>query len=222
MSIKTAVVATDIPSPNFSTEVIPVEFLVIHYTACNLADTLRLFTTPEKKVCAHFVLDVDGQIYDLGNFMNGPIRQGAHAGVSHWTDDGRTWESFNRFSIGIEIVNFNGNFFDFTPAQYDSLVKLTKRLQERFQALKDPKRVVGHEQIAGFRGKCDPGLRFDWKRYFNAAFVSGPFPSRPCVFDETKQKQFEVEHGKVEPEKFTAQDWAVLSSKIEAYLGKRS
>src|SRR5690242_7453695 len=96
-------------SPNFSNEEISVEFIVIHYTACSLEDTLKIFCTSEKQVCAHFVIDTDGTLYDLGDFLNGPIKKGAHAGKSSFQLRGRSWEAFNTFSIGVELVNFNGN-----------------------------------------------------------------------------------------------------------------
>src|SRR6185295_3422686 len=146
-------------SPAFADEEIPVEFLVLHYTACTLEDTLKLFCGADAKVCSHFVLDLDGSIHDLGFFWSGPIKRGAHAGVSSFELEGRKWEGFNKFSIGIEIVNLNGNLLPYTEEQYESLARMVAHLQTRFPSLKTAQRVVGHEQIAGFRGKCDPGAR---------------------------------------------------------------
>jgi N-acetyl-anhydromuramyl-L-alanine amidase AmpD len=73
----------DHPSPNFSDKLIPVEYVVIHYTACSLERTVEIFSDREKKVCAHFVLAENGDLYDLGNFYSGPIRQGALAQSRH-------------------------------------------------------------------------------------------------------------------------------------------
>src|SRR4051812_10806401 len=107
----------DHSSPAFAHEEIPVEFLVLHYTACTLEETLRLFCGPDAKVCAHFVIATSGTLHDLGRFWTGPIRKGAHAGASGFEVQGKKWESFNSFSIGVELVNFNGNLFQYTEEQ---------------------------------------------------------------------------------------------------------
>jgi N-acetyl-anhydromuramyl-L-alanine amidase AmpD len=168
----------DHPSPNFSDKLIPVEYVVIHYTACSLERTLEIFSDREKKVCAHFVLSENGDLYDLGNFYYGPIRQGAHAGETFFNVGGKTLRVFNEFSIGIEIVNLNGNVFPFRDAQYESLKELMLHLKNRFPTLNDPDRIVGHEQIAGHRGKADPGRCFDWARFYQSIYGDRKFPVR--------------------------------------------
>ena len=40
-------------SPNFDAVQIPVEFLVLHYTAENLQDTLEIFKDTNRKVSSH-------------------------------------------------------------------------------------------------------------------------------------------------------------------------
>ena len=106
----------NVESPNIEKEEIPVDFLVVHYTACTLEKTLEIFRDRARKVCSHFVIDTDGAIYDLGQFWNGPIRRAAHAGLSRYELDGVVREKFNDFSIGVEIVNFNGNLMEFSQA----------------------------------------------------------------------------------------------------------
>lgn len=208
-----------VTSPNFSPEKIPVEFLVLHYTACTLAETLRIFTTPEKQVCAHFVLDLDGTVYDLGGFWQGPILRGAHAGKSAFTLEGRQWEAFNKFSVGIEIINLNGNLFPYTDAQYDSLAKISKHLSQRFPALQNPNRVVGHEQIAGFRGKADPGLCFDWQRFFSLVYPGQKAPERKAVLSPSLLKEFQRTHS---TQDLSPEEYAALSSQLEAYVAKQA
>ncbi len=210
-----------VTSPNFAVEEIPVEFLVLHYTACTLQETLRIFTTPERQVCAHFVVDLDGTIYDLGGFWDGPIRRGAHAGVSHFILDGKKWESFNRFAVGVEIVNFNGNIFSYTDAQYEALTRLTQHLGRRFPALRLAERIVGHEQVAGFRGKADPGVCFDWKRFYGEALgVHGNLPDRTAVLNPHAWAAFEKQHGPVKPDQMSEKDWSVLSSNLEKFVAQ--
>jgi N-acetylmuramoyl-L-alanine amidase len=167
-------------SPNFSDREIAVEFVVLHYTACSLAHTLEIFYDPSRKVCSQFVIDEGGAIHDLGGFWNGPILQGAHAGVSRFEIQGRVWEALNTCSVGIEMVNFNGNIFPYPDGQYAAVIDTLKHLTQRFPALQDPHRIVGHEQIAGFRGKADPGHCFDWQRVFVGVYgARKDIPQRP-------------------------------------------
>lgn len=156
-------------SPNFSPEEIPVEFVILHYTAADLRRTMDIFGDPARKVCAHFVLDTDGTVYDLGGFLKGPVLKGAHAGESRLEIDGTAYSALNSMSVGIEIVNLNGNIFPYTEAQYTALGELLAELVARYPVLKKPSRIIGHEQIAGFRGKCDPGIQFDWARVLRSA-----------------------------------------------------
>ena len=46
-----------------------------------------------------------------------PCHRGWHAGASEWEGV----QGLNDCSIGIELVNYNGNVFPFTEAQYRSL-----------------------------------------------------------------------------------------------------
>jgi N-acetylmuramoyl-L-alanine amidase len=159
-------------SPNFSRVNIPVEFCVLHYTACDLQRTLEIFLNPASRVAAHFVIDVNGDCFDLGEFMDGPILKGAHAGVSQVAIDGVTYVSLNAVSIGIELVNYNGNIFPYSDEQYSSLNILLAHLGKRFPSLMRPGRILGHENIAGKRGKADPGVLFDWPRFLSSLSLS--------------------------------------------------
>jgi N-acetyl-anhydromuramyl-L-alanine amidase AmpD len=207
-------------SPAFSDEVIPVEFLVLHYTACTLEETLKLFCTPGAKTCAHFVLDTNGDIYDLGRFWSSRIRKGAHAGASSLELGGKKWESFNAFSIGIELVNLNGNVVPYSEEQYQGLAELVGHLKMRFPELRKPERVVGHEQIAGFRGKADPGIRFDWKRFYERSYAGERVPSRESKLTKDALARFEAENGKIDPARMKPSDWPELSSRLEKFLAE--
>lgn len=211
----------NVDSPNFDKEEISVDFLVVHYTACSLEKTLEIFTDRAKKVCAHFVINTDGALYDLGRFWNGPIRRGAHAGVSRYEMDGKIYEKFNEFSIGVELVNFNGNYLDFPKAQYVTLSKLIRHMSDRFVLLNDPNRIVGHEHIAGFRGKIDPGLRFDWKQLYSLAYPGEKAPERNAVLTAADLKAFEASRGAFDPGKMSPDEWMNLSSEMEAFIGNK-
>jgi N-acetyl-anhydromuramyl-L-alanine amidase AmpD len=213
----------DHPSPNFSDKVIPVEYVVIHYTACSLERTLEIFSDRNTKVCAHFVLSENGNLYDLGSFYSGPIRQGAHAGESFFNVGDQTLRAFNEFSIGIEIVNLNGNVFPFWDAQYESLKELMLHLKDRFPTLRDPDRVVGHEQIAGHRGKADPGRRFDWTRFYQSIYGDRTFPVRePRCSSERAALLAEFIQNTNPAGRDDPHFWSELSAELEARTAEAS
>ncbi|HQY93194.1 N-acetylmuramoyl-L-alanine amidase [Caldilinea sp.] len=170
-----------IASPNFDPQPIDVRFLVLHYTAVDLARTLEIFTHPARKAAAHLVVDVDGAIYECVPCWEGVALRGWHAGVSHWHDGSTRWEALNDWSIGVEIVNFNGNVFPFTDAQYRALARVVEHLRGCYPALAQAEAVLSHEQIAGFRGKADPGWCFDWPRFFAMCYPDQPAPARAPI-----------------------------------------
>jgi N-acetyl-anhydromuramyl-L-alanine amidase AmpD len=168
-------------SPNYDPVHIPVEFLVLHYTAGDLESTLALFFDPNQKVSSHLVIAEDGEVYELVRCWDGSTVRAWHAGRSHWVDTEKKWEEFNNFSIGIEIVNLNGNLFPYTENQYGALKAVTDHLRSKYRALNSPHRVIGHEQIAGWRGKVDPGIHFDWDRYYRQNYRGQEHPTRKYV-----------------------------------------
>jgi N-acetylmuramoyl-L-alanine amidase len=169
-------------SPNYTELEIPVEFAVLHYTAAPLQRTLEIFEGKGTEVSAHIVIDRDGTIYEVVPCLDGKPLRAWHAGRSRWvTTSGteqRLLEAFNDFSLGIELVNENGNIFPYTDAQYAALFALFERLKTLYPALQRPQSVVGHEQIAGFRGKVDPGRLFEWQRFFSVVYPGQGMPSR--------------------------------------------
>jgi N-acetyl-anhydromuramyl-L-alanine amidase AmpD len=202
-------------SPNFQPKEIQPEFLVLHYTACSLERALAIFADRDRKVCAHFVLDADGTLYDLGGFWDGPILQGAHAGESYFQLGNQRFERLNLCSIGIEIVNLNGNIFPYPGAQYEALDGIIRHLSSRFPQLSDPNRIVGHEQIAGFRGKVDPGREFDWQRLFHSVFGQRTFPIRESVLKKEDADRLKAEVSKTDLAHRSPEFWSTLSAALE-------
>ena len=202
-----------IPSPNRDERRIPVEFLVLHYTAVNLQDTLDIFLNPEKGVSAHLVIDRDGSIYELVDCLEGQALRGWHAGVSQWQE----WQSFNDFSIGIELINYNGNVFEYSDDQYKSLQLVVEQLKQHYPTLRDPQRVLGHEHIAGYRGKIDPGACFDWSRFYAECYPQQPTPEREFVGapDLIKSLRSMASHAP-EEENQRSKFWQSASSMAEA------
>ncbi|CNI86243.1 N-acetylmuramoyl-L-alanine amidase [Yersinia mollaretii] len=142
-----------------------VRFLVLHYTATDDAESLRLLT--QGNVSAHYLVKthpdtVEGKPVVLQLV---PEEQRAwHAGVSDW--QGRN--SLNDTSIGIEIVNkgftetmLGRTWYPYNESQIKLIEHLTKDIVERYHIA--PTDVVAHSDIAPLR-KSDPGPLFPWKR----------------------------------------------------------
>jgi N-acetylmuramoyl-L-alanine amidase len=157
---------------------IPVEFAVIHYTVEDLPNALRVLADPAGSVSTHLLIAPDGTIYELVSCWDGIAYRAQHAGKSRWNADGSVWEGFNEFSIGIELVNRNGNVFSFSDAQYNAVAASLCRLQVVYPALQSPHRILGHEHIAGWRGKVDPGHCFDWSRLYSIVYPDSSQPKR--------------------------------------------
>lgn len=144
------------PSPNFDerSEGVKADLLVMHYTGMKTGkEAIERLCDPEAKVSSHYVVEEDGRIFQLVD----ENKRAWHAGISSW--GGR--EKVNDFSIGVEIVN-PGHEFGYRPfpaVQMQSVVALCKEIVARHKI--EPKRVVGHSDIAPAR-KEDPGELFDW------------------------------------------------------------
>lgn len=165
-------------SPNFDPIEIPVEYLVLHYTAGKLPAAIRTFTDQAAGISAHLLIDDTGCIYELVDCLSGTAYRARHAGSSQWSEGGEMLKGFNDFSIGIELVNPNGNLLSYSDAQYSSLRDVLHHLISVYPALQSPARVLGHEQISGWRGKADPGRLFDWHRFFSSVYPGKDAPVR--------------------------------------------
>lgn len=168
----------DFKSPNFTPVAIEVEFVVLHYTACSLEETRNIFCSSESQVSAHLVISEQGDVYEVVNCLGQEVQRAWHAGESFFNKDGKDWRSFNDFSVGIELVNLNGNVFEYSDQQYQALAKVMAHLKKYHPALQDPSRIIGHEEIASKRGKVDPGWMFDWSRFYQESYPDIPSPGR--------------------------------------------
>jgi len=147
----------DRPSPNHAARPADtaVDVLVLHYTELPLKESLDVLTDGAQplRVSAHYVLAEDGTLYRLVP----EDRVAWHAGRSWW----RGRESLNATSIGIEIVNLQGDRHDYPQRQVEVLIELCREIMARHPSIA-PRNVVGHSDIAPKR-KIDPGVRFPWK-----------------------------------------------------------
>jgi AmpD protein len=108
------------------------------------------------KVSSHLFIDRVGQVTQFVNLNS----RAWHAGKSSWCEQG----TCNDYSIGIELEGTD--YLSFTDSQYESLVSVTRSIQQFYPEITS-ERIVGHADIAPGR-KTDPGLCFDWNRYLSA------------------------------------------------------
>lgn len=148
-------------SPNFNDRPDDiVRYLILHYTGMPTAKAaLDKMTSIEGKVSAHYMLDEDGNIYNLVD----ESKRAWHAGVSQWGEE----TNLNDRSIGIEIVNPGHEFGyrPFTEKQYQALIPLCQGIIARHRI--KPNHVLAHSDVAPDR-KEDPGEFFDWERLAKA------------------------------------------------------
>lgn len=142
-----------------------VRFLVLHYTATDDAESLRLLTQGD--VSAHYLVKTHPESLDGKPIVLQLVPESLrawHAGVSYW--QGRN--SLNDTSIGIEIVNrgftqrmLRREWYPYNESQIELIERLTKDIVERYNI--EPVNVIAHSDIAPLR-KSDPGPLFPWKR----------------------------------------------------------
>ena len=172
----------DIPSENHNSRI---QYLVIHFTSENFAESLRLLTTrTENPVSVHYLVPEPGDdTYNRNSLSIHRLvpesRRAWHAGTSYW---GRA-DALNDTSVGIEIVNQSActnndpetefptpedqtcRFLEYPEAQLQLVVELASDILERNPEI-DPVDVIGHGDIAADR-RVDPGPRFPWKRLYD-------------------------------------------------------
>jgi N-acetylmuramoyl-L-alanine amidase len=161
-----------------------INYLVIHATSENFAESLRLLTQrTANPVSSHYLVpEVNDPTYPddvLRVYSLVPEQRRAwHAGVSYWAGE----EALNNRSIGIEVVNefkctgtdvrlseikladVDCVFPDYSDAQIELLIGLIKDVLARNPDI-NPIDVVAHSDIAIMR-KSDPGPKFPWRRLY--------------------------------------------------------
>ena len=175
-----------VPSENYNSRV---DYLVIHATSENFAESMRLLTqSTTNPVSSHYLVPApfdptyphnELRIYQLVPELD----RAWHAGVSYWAGE----TGLNDRSIGIEVVNefkctgairsiqntapadFECEFPVYDDDQIALLIDLISGILDRFPSI-DPIDVVGHSDIAILR-KSDPGPLFPWKQLYDEAGI---------------------------------------------------
>lgn len=129
-----------------------IDTLVLHYTELDLEPSLRILR--DGAVSVHYVVAEDGRVFRL----LGEERVAYHAGLSQW----RGRAAVNERSVGIEIVNRDGNRYPYPELQIAAVIELCHGILARHPGIGGGG-VVGHSDIAPKR-KIDPGIFFPWRR----------------------------------------------------------
>lgn len=142
----------------------PVTHLVIHHTATRNDAALRILSgkDPATRVSVHYLITDEPEPRIIEIVPEDKVA--FHAGVSHWA--GAT--DLNETSIGIEVVNLDGNVHPYSEAQFGVIASLAADIVRR-HAIR-PENVVAHSDIAPGR-KLDPGTLFPWRRLEREAGV---------------------------------------------------
>ena len=137
--------------------------IVLHYTVIDFERSLAVLKGETgRSVSAHYLINdrPNKQYPDYIYRLMPEDKRAWHAGVSQWGRDA----NINNSSIGIEIVNPDGNLHPYPDEQMEAVIFLLRQLIERHQI--DPVNVVGHSDVAPGR-KIDPGSLFPWKTLYD-------------------------------------------------------
>lgn len=181
-----------------------VRFLILHYTAANDSDSMRLLT--QGNVSAHYLVPSASNPLLSKNTVYQLVaedKRAWHAGVSAW--NGRT--NLNDSSIGIENVNLGyeqklmeREWYSWDARQIKLLARLASDIIKRYDIT--PDNVLGHSDVAPTR-KVDPGPLFPWKQLAGEGIGAWP--------DSTTVQQFLA--GRAPSDKGSP-------GKIQAYLAR--
>jgi N-acetyl-anhydromuramyl-L-alanine amidase AmpD len=159
---------------------VPVTCLILHHTAGSLPSSLEILQgkDPKHKVGVHYIVTDDPKPRVIR--MVPENLAAYHAGKSAWGK----FNGLNQHSIGIEIINYDGNVYPYSDAQADILFALCDEIIRRHDI--KPWNVLAHSDIAVGR-KVDPGSKFPWAKLAGLGIGAWPLPNE--VSDNLKSKR---------------------------------
>jgi N-acetylmuramoyl-L-alanine amidase len=152
---------------------VPVQALILHHTGGNLAGSYDVLQGRKSshRVGIHYLVTDENPPRIIAMVPESKVAY--HAGKSGW----RQFEGLNQPSIGIEIINLDGNIHPYPAAQQELVAKLCADILRRHPSVL-PTEVLAHSDIAIGR-KIDPGLLFPWADF--AARGIGAWPLKADV-----------------------------------------
>jgi N-acetylmuramoyl-L-alanine amidase len=163
---------------------VPVTYLILHHTAAPLPSALDILRgkDPQHKVGIHYLVSDEAvpRVFKLASEEFST----SHAGKSKWLNI----KSMNQASIGIEIVNLDGNTKAYPKEQISKVLSLSLDIIKRYQI--PATNVLAHSDIAIGR-KVDPGINFPWKLLADSGVGAWP--------DDADVERFKVVYQKKLP-----------------------
>lgn len=146
-----------------------IRFLVLHHTAVDFETSLKflLGNVPEHQVSAHYLVAAQPRTEGIIFQLVDENKRAWHCGPSGW----RSHININDTSIGIELVNLDGNKHEYPEEQVQALIYLCRDILNRYDI--EPSNVVAHSDISPDR-KIDPGTLFPWKRLYDNGIGAWP------------------------------------------------
>jgi N-acetyl-anhydromuramyl-L-alanine amidase AmpD len=154
--------------------------LILHHTAGSLPSSLDILQgkDPKHKVGVHYLVTDEPKPRVIR--MVPENLAAYHAGKSAW---GKL-TNLNQNSIGIEIINYDGNVYPYSDAQAEIIFSLCAEIIRRHDI--KPWNVLAHSDIAVGR-KVDPGSKFPWAKLASLGIGAWPLPNE--VTDNLKKKR---------------------------------
>ncbi|RYX86423.1 N-acetylmuramoyl-L-alanine amidase [bacterium] len=138
----------------------PIDMVIVHDIEGPDTAALSIFQRAGAKVSSHYVVGVDGTIYQM-------VREhdvAWHAGNG----------DINRRSVGIETHGYAYRPGFYTPKIYEAEAKLVRDITQRYNIPRDRTHIIGHAEVpnprdptrfGGVSGHTDPGPYWDWNTF---------------------------------------------------------
>lgn len=169
-----------IASPNFSARTTAPTELTIHTMQGSYAGSISWFANSASQVSAHYLVrSSDGQITQMVRNASKAWHVGIH----------------NNYTLGIEHEGFVDNPAWYTAAMYSASAKLSKHLctvsaidcakaykgasSSGVNPIAGPT-VKGHQHYSS-QSHTDPGINWDWPRYYS--LINGAVAAPPVILD---------------------------------------
>ena len=172
------------PSPHHGGKIKP-KYIVLHHTAGKMPSDLNTLTSKKYEVSANYLIDKDGNIYEIVPAGTAAWHAGAGGPYKDVPKD-----AMNSHSIGIELSNLGTGKDKFTDKQLVALDKLIAWLDTKYGKLA----IIDHQTWAPKRKAGDIARNFPLKTYQKYRRHSVAKKSAPTKQAAPAPKQTEVTH----------------------------
>lgn len=140
------------PLPFYNERKTPVDMLLLHCSARNTENMLKILR--QQELSCHYIIDTDGTVTSVVD----ESKRAWHGGLGSW---GNILSDINSHSVGIELCHPDLGQSPYPQKQIEALTELALDIVRRHNI--PPYNIVGHSDTAPSR-KADPGKCFPWRR----------------------------------------------------------